>query len=65
MPADQGDEEVKSRVNELVDGDDARLVSLLIEGLSSGEDIPLTPEFWRELNADAARVLVKWKAMKK
>jgi len=56
---------VISRVNELVDGDDARLVSLLIEGLSSGEDIPMTPDFWRELNADAAQILAKRKATKK
>jgi len=36
---------------------DARLEELLLEGLVSGEDIALTPAFWRELKADAARIL--------
>jgi len=35
---------------------DARL---LLEGLTKGEDIALTPEFWRELKADAAQILAK------
>jgi antitoxin ParD1/3/4 len=36
---------------------DAQLEALLLEGLASGEDIALTPVFWRELKADAARIL--------
>lgn len=40
---------------------DARLEALLIEGLSKGEDIPLTPDFWSELKQDAARILAKSK----
>ncbi|HEX9200968.1 MAG TPA: type II toxin-antitoxin system ParD family antitoxin [Acidobacteriaceae bacterium] len=36
---------------------DARLETLLLDGLTSGEDIRLTPEFWQELKADAARIL--------
>lgn len=35
---------------------DARLQTLLLEGLTSGEDIPLTQNFWRELKADAAQI---------
>ena len=27
---------------------DARLEALLIEGLTSGEDIPLSPDFWSD-----------------
>jgi antitoxin ParD1/3/4 len=40
---------------------DARLETLLIEGLSSGKDIPVSPEFWRELRQDAARILSRRK----
>lgn len=40
---------------------DARLESLLIEGLSKGEDIPLSPEFWSELKQDAAKILARRK----
>jgi hypothetical protein len=36
---------------------DARLEALLIEGLTTGEDIPLSPEFWSELKQDAARLV--------
>lgn len=42
-----------------------RLESMLLEGLASGEDIPLTQDFWRELKADAARILVQNKTAKK
>jgi antitoxin ParD1/3/4 len=35
---------------------DARLEALLIEGLSKGEDIPLSPDFWNELKQDAAMI---------
>lgn len=44
---------------------DARLEALLLDGLTSGEDMALTPEFWRELKADAAQILAKRKATKK
>jgi antitoxin ParD1/3/4 len=36
---------------------DARLEALLLEGLSSGKDIALTPDFWRKLKLDAARIV--------
>lgn len=36
---------------------DARLQSLLLEGLISGVDIPLTADFWSELRQDAAKIL--------
>jgi len=36
---------------------DARLEALLLEGLATGDDIELTPDFWRELKADAAEIL--------
>lgn len=35
---------------------DARLEALLVEGLASGEPVPLTKEFWVELRKDAARL---------
>jgi len=41
--------------------DDA-LETLLLEGLATGEDVALTPEFWKELKADAAKILSKKKA---
>jgi antitoxin ParD1/3/4 len=40
---------------------DARLEALLIEGLSKGEDIPLSPDFWNELKQDAAKILARRK----
>jgi antitoxin ParD1/3/4 len=40
---------------------DARLEALLIEGLTTGEDIPLTPAFWSELRQDAAKILARRK----
>ena len=40
---------------------DARLEALLIEGLTKGEDIPLSPEFWSELKQDAAKILARRK----
>jgi len=40
---------------------DARLEALLIEGLTAGEDIPLSPEFWSELKQDAAKILARRK----
>jgi antitoxin ParD1/3/4 len=44
--------------------DDA-LETLLLEGLASGEDVALTPAFWKELKADAAKILAKKKAGRK
>ena len=38
---------------------DARLEALLIEGLTTGQDVPLSPEFWSELKQDAARILAR------
>lgn len=45
--------------------EDAKLEALLIEGLTSGEDIPLSREFWSELKAEAAELAKKHKARKK
>jgi antitoxin ParD1/3/4 len=44
--------------------EDAKLEALLIEGLTSGEDIPLSREFWSELKTDAAELARKHKARK-
>lgn len=35
---------------------DARLEALLLEGVSSGEPIPLTKAFWADLRQEAARL---------
>ena len=43
---------------------DARLQALLLEGLASGEEIPLTPEFWDQLKADAQKILASQRKMK-
>lgn len=40
-----------------------RLETLLLEGLAS-ESIPVTPEFWRDLKADAARLAGKQEVLK-
>jgi antitoxin ParD1/3/4 len=45
--------------------EDAKLEALLIEGLTSGEDIPLSREFWSELRTEAAELARKHKARKK
>ena len=44
---------------------DARLETLLLDGLTSGEDVKLTPEFWQELKADAARILARKKTSRR
>ncbi|MGA3189688.1 MAG: ribbon-helix-helix domain-containing protein [Bryobacteraceae bacterium] len=44
--------------------EDARLEALLLEGLASGEDIPLTREFWKDLKAEAHGIALKHKARK-
>jgi antitoxin ParD1/3/4 len=36
---------------------DARLEALLLQGLTTGEDIPLSPNFWSELRQDATKIL--------
>ena len=36
-----------------------QLEALLLEGLNSGESIPVTPEFWQDLKAEAASLLKK------
>jgi antitoxin ParD1/3/4 len=41
--------------------EDARLEALLVEGLSGGENIPLTREFWTELKAEALQIASKHK----
>ncbi|HEV3037841.1 MAG TPA: ribbon-helix-helix domain-containing protein [Candidatus Angelobacter sp.] len=43
----------------------SRLESLLLEGLESGHNIPLSQSFWRELKAEARKSLVKKKATRK
>jgi antitoxin ParD1/3/4 len=35
---------------------DARLEALLLEGLTEGKDIPVSPAFWSELRRDAAKI---------
>ena len=44
---------------------DARLEALLLEGLVGGKDIAVTEGFWKELKADAGRILVKHKKSRK
>ncbi len=38
---------------------DSQLEALLLEGLESGEEIKVTPEFWKDLKAEAAALLKK------
>jgi antitoxin ParD1/3/4 len=46
--------------------DDARLQSLLVEGLATGgDDIPLTREFWKDLKAEAVDLAKKHQGPKK
>jgi len=44
---------------------DARLEALLLEGLASGERIPGTEEFWKELKMDAGKILTKHRKAQK
>jgi antitoxin ParD1/3/4 len=44
--------------------EDARLETLLLEGLAGGDDIPVTPEFWKDLKAEARDIDVKHKGRK-
>ena len=43
---------------------DARLEALLLEGLASGDPIPVTKQFWTELRAEAVRRVQARKAGK-
>jgi antitoxin ParD1/3/4 len=45
--------------------EDARLEALLLEGLAAGDDIPLTPEFWKDLKAEARDIVAKHQALKR
>lgn len=38
---------------------DARLEALLLEGLAGGSNVAVNEGFWRELKADAGRILAK------
>ena len=40
---------------------DSKLEAMLVEGLTRGKDIPVTPEFWSELRRDAATILARHK----
>lgn len=37
----------------------SQLEALLLEGLESGEDMKVTPEFWKDLKTEAATLLKK------
>jgi antitoxin ParD1/3/4 len=43
---------------------DARLEALLLEGLTSGEDIAVNRQFWRDLKAEAAQIAAKHRKKK-
>jgi antitoxin ParD1/3/4 len=45
--------------------EDARLESLLLEGLAGGDDIPLTREFWKELKSEAQQIAARHKVRKR
>ena len=45
--------------------EDARLEALLLEGLASGDDIPITREFWKDLKAEARDIAQRHKARKR
>jgi hypothetical protein len=40
---------------------DSYLEALLIQGLASGDDIPLAPGFWTELRQDPTEILASQK----
>ena len=44
---------------------DAHLQELLIQGLSSGDDIPMTNQFWKDLRSEAAHMIEERKTRKK
>ena len=43
---------------------ETRLEELLLEGLNSGEDIPLNDQFWKDLRAEAAHMVEQRKQRK-
>jgi antitoxin ParD1/3/4 len=43
---------------------DARLEALLLEGLTSGDPIPVTKEFWKSLTAKTEKIVEKHSARK-
>jgi antitoxin ParD1/3/4 len=45
--------------------EDARLETLLLEGLAGGGDIPMTREFWKGLKAEARDIAAKHKPRKR
>jgi antitoxin ParD1/3/4 len=45
--------------------EDARLEALLLEGLASGDDIPMAREFWKDLKAEARGIARRHKARKR
>jgi antitoxin ParD1/3/4 len=45
--------------------EDARLETLLLEGLANGDDIPMTREFWKDLKAEARDIAAKHKTRKR
>ena len=45
--------------------EDARLESLLLEGLAGGKDIQLTREFWSELKTEARQIAARHTPRKK
>ena len=45
--------------------EDARLEALLVEGLASGDELPLTQEFWKDLKHEAAGIARKHRRRKK
>jgi antitoxin ParD1/3/4 len=45
--------------------EDARLEALLLEGLASGEAIPLTRAFWSDLKTEAVEIAAKHRRRKK
>lgn len=45
--------------------EETRLEALLLEGLSSGDEIAITPEFWKELKAEARNLAAKHKTQKR
>ncbi|MFZ0395875.1 MAG: hypothetical protein WCF17_17445 [Terracidiphilus sp.] len=42
-----------------------RLETLLLEGLATGGETPVTPEFWHDLRRDAATMLARHKQPRK
>jgi len=42
-----------------------RLEELLLEGLNSGEDIPLDAKFWKDLRAEALEMIEKRKTRRR